>query len=108
MRRKNLVSLQGADTSLFPEVDGIPYSQIAEKMNLFERFWDPKAQAPYLVSHTPKMLLSLDDEESVALKAGYVIQNKAAGLIIWPLMGDQLKNGKTPLLDVIYQKISRN
>ena len=99
---------QGADTSLFHEEDGIRYAQIAEKMDLFERFWDPKAQAPYLVSDSLKMLISFDDEESVALKADYVIQNKAGGLIIWPLMGDRLSDGRTPLLDVIYQKLSRN
>ncbi|HQI48329.1 MAG TPA: glycosyl hydrolase family 18 protein [bacterium] len=98
---------QGADTCLFREQDGIPYAQIAEKLDLFERFWDPKAQAPYLVSDSLKMLISLDDEESVALKADYVIQNKAGGLIVWPLLGDRLPDGKTPLLDAIYTRLSR-
>jgi len=97
---------QGADTSLFQEKDGIPYAQIAEKRNLFKRFRDSKAQAPYLVSDSLNMLISLDDEESVALKADYVIQNKAGGLIIWPLLGDRLPDGTTPLLDVIDKKLS--
>lgn len=97
---------QGADTSLFKGEDGIPYAQIAEKMNLFERFWDPKAQAPYLVSDSLNMLISLDDEESVALKADYIMQNKAGGLIIWPLLGDRLSDGRTPLLDAIHKKFS--
>ncbi|GAF90857.1 unnamed protein product, partial [marine sediment metagenome] len=51
-------------------------------------------------------LISLDDEESVALKAEYVINNNAAGIIIWPLMGDYLNDSKTPLLDAIYQNFS--
>jgi GH18 family chitinase/predicted TIM-barrel fold metal-dependent hydrolase len=97
---------QGADTSLFTEGGDLLYSQIAEKMDLFERYWDPKAQAPYLVSKSHNMLISLDDEVSVALKADYVINNNAAGIIIWPLMGDYLNNGKTPLVDAIYQTFS--
>jgi len=99
---------QGADTSLFQAGEDILYSQIMEKMDLFERYWDPKAQAPYLISKSHKTLISLDDEESVALKADYIINNNAGGLIIWPLMGDYLKDGKTPLLDVISQKFSGN
>ena len=76
-------------------------------MDQFERRWDSKAQAPYLVSKTHNILVSLDDEESVALKAEYVIKNNAAGIIIWPLMGDYLNNGKTPLLDAIHRKFFR-
>jgi chitinase len=97
----------GADTTLFPRGEALLYAQIAEKMNLFERFWDSKAQSPYLVSTSQNMLISLDDEESVARKADYVISNNAAGLIIWPLLGDYLKDGQTPLLDVIHKKLYR-
>ena len=96
---------QGADTSLFQAGDDILFSKIAEKMDLFDRYWDSKAQAPYLISKSHNTLISLDDEESVALKAEYVIKNNAAGIIIWPLMGDYLKDGTTPLLDVIQTKL---
>jgi GH18 family chitinase/predicted TIM-barrel fold metal-dependent hydrolase len=99
---------QRAENSLFKSGGDLLYSQIAEKRDLFERHWDPKAQAPYLISKEHKMLISLDDEESVALKAEYVMKNDAAGIIIWPLMGDYLKNGKTPLVDAIYQKFSND
>ena len=95
---------QGVDTSIFKEKDGIPYAQVAEKMNLFERFWDAKAQAPYLVSKQLQILISLDDEESVARKADYIIQHKAGGLLIWPLMGDKLTDGRTPLLEMVHKK----
>jgi len=97
---------QGPDTSLFMEEDGIRYAQIVEKMNLFERLWDQKAQAPYLISNSLNMLISFEDEESVARKADYVMHNNAGGLIIWPLMGDYLKDNSTPLLNVIDQKFS--
>jgi chitinase len=98
---------QGADTSLFKAGEDILYMQIAEKMDLFERYWDAKAQAPYLISKSNSTLISLDDEESVALKSDYVIENNVGGIIIWPLMGDYLKDGTTPLLDVIHQKLSK-
>lgn len=97
----------GADTNLFKAGEDILYSQIAEKMDLFNRYWDSTAQAPYLISKSNSTLISLDDEESVALKAEYVINKNAGGIIIWPLMGDYLKDGTTPLLDVIYQKFSK-
>jgi len=99
---------QGADTSLFPAGEDILYAHIAQRMDLFDRRWDAKAQAPYLTGKSFNTLVSLDDEESVALKAEYIINNDAAGIIIWPLMGDYLKDGKTPLLDAINQKFSRN
>lgn len=98
---------QGADTSLFKAGEELLYSNIEEKMYLFDRYWDSKAQAPYLISRSNSTLISLDDEESVALKSDYVIENNAGGIIIWPLMGDYLKDGKTPLLDVIHQKLSK-
>jgi chitinase len=98
---------QGADTSLFKAGEDILYTQIAEKMDIFERYWDAKAQAPYLISKSNSTLISLDDEESVALKSDYVIENNVGGIIIWPLMGDYLKDGTTPLLDVIHQKLSK-
>jgi chitinase len=94
---------KGADTTLFPAGMDIFYSQISEKMDQFEHHWDAKAQAPYLVGKLNNTLISFDDEKSVALKAEYVIKNNAAGIIIWPLMGDYL-DGETPLLDVIHQK----
>jgi chitinase len=96
---------KGADASLFPKGEALLYTQIAEKMDLFERRWDEKAQAPYLVSKSQNMLISLDDKESVALKAEYIISKDGAGIIIWPLMGDYLKDGRTPILDALHQKL---
>lgn len=95
---------QGPDTVLFKAGGDLFYSQIAEKMEQFHRRWDSKAQAPYLIGKSRNTLISLDDEASVALKAEYVIKNNAAGIIIWPLMGDYLGNGKAPLLEAIHKK----
>ena len=96
----------GTDTTMFKPGEDILYSDINEKMNFFVRNWDSKAQAPYLISKTHYSLVSFDDEESVALKSEYIINNDAGGLSIWPLMGDKLKSGETPLLDVINERLS--
>lgn len=98
---------QGPDTTLFKPGQDILYRDIAEKMDLFVSHWDSKAQAPYLISKETSTLISLDDEKSVTLKSEYIINNNGGGIIIWPLMGDYLDNGKTPLLDAIYQKLSK-
>ncbi|MGH7496566.1 MAG: glycoside hydrolase family 18 protein [bacterium] len=96
----------GADTEIFPADDGVTYARIAERFDLFKRFWDNKAQAPYLVSESQQILVSFDDEESVARKADYVKEKNAGGLIIWTLLGDGLKDGRTPLLDAIYDRFT--
>ncbi|MFC1784681.1 glycoside hydrolase family 18 protein [Candidatus Neomarinimicrobiota bacterium] len=96
----------GTDTTIFKSGEDILYSHINEKMDLFERYWDFQAQAPYLISKENSTLVSFDDEESVALKSDYIIKNNAGGLTIWPLMGDYLKSGETPLLKVINEKLS--
>ena len=97
---------EGPDTVMFKKGEELLYSKIIEKMDLFDRHWDSKAQAPYLISKKESTLISFDDEEAVSLKAQYVLDNNAAGIIIWPLMGDYLKNGKTPLVEAIKRKFS--
>lgn len=98
---------QGPDTTLFKPGQDILYSDIAEKMDLFESHWDSEAQAPYLISKKNSTLISYDDEKSVALKSQYILDNNGAGIIIWPLMGDLTNDSKTPLVDVIHTKFSK-
>ena len=90
---------------MFKKGEELLYSKIAGKMSLFDRHWDSKAQAPYLICKKESTLISFDDEKAVSLKAQYVLDNNAAGIIIWPLMGDYLKDGTTPLLNMLHNKI---
>lgn len=96
----------GADKEYFLPDGDLLYSKMASKSGEFEHRWDEQAQAPYWVNTSSHLLLSLDDERSVALKAEYIIQNEAAGLLIWPLMGDYSPDGQTPLLDIIQKKFA--
>jgi len=75
--------------------------------------WDDFAKVPYSVNGAS--FVSYDNEQSVELKADYVIDNEIGGVIIWHVTGDwevgtvtNIYGGKlkkapvnTPLLDVI-------
>lgn len=93
---------KGAETNLFGS-RGSDYVEITKNMDSFIRYWDKQAQVPYLISDSLNILVSYDDPESIHLKADYIVENKARGVIIWQIMGDFLENGSTPLLDEIYK-----
>jgi len=90
----------GSDTTHFPK-EGAFYNSIADRMKNFTRRWDDRAQVPYLVSQKWNMVVSYDDEESVAQKARYVVEKGARGLIIWEVTADTMPSGDHPLLDAI-------
>lgn len=50
------------------------------------RHWDDQAKVPYLTNGT--YFLSYDDEESIGLKADYIVNNSLAGTIVWTVYGD--------------------
>lgn len=50
------------------------------------RHWDDQAKVPYLVKDN--YFLSYDDEESIGLKADYIVDNNLAGTIVWTVYGD--------------------
>ncbi len=81
------------DTSTFQEGNGAPqFYTILAKQHLFFYHWDQEAQAPYLKSREPlNTFVSFEDENSVARKGRYIIENKLAGAIIWDITGDYLE-----------------
>lgn len=91
----------GADREHFPG-DGFFYYDLVHHLDEFTRHWDEKAMVPYLLGKNFDTFVSYDDEESIKLKAQYVIDKNAGGLIIWEITADFLPDGTTPLLDVIY------
>ncbi len=90
----------GADTTYFP-VTGTGYSNILALMGNFSRKWDDRAKVPYLVSPAWNMLVSYDDEESIRLKAEYIVARNIHGCIIWEITDDYLPDGSTPLLNTV-------
>lgn len=69
----------------------------------FVRYWDEKAQAPYLFSASTNQLVVYDDEESVKLKCEYVINNDMAGVMFWQYASDK----KEYLLSAINENLYR-
>jgi len=91
-----------ADTQTWSEDDGMPlYYNILGKWSSVGavRYWDDQAKVPYAIYNGG--FLSYDDSLSIALKASYVVEKGANGLIIWEITGDYLEDGSTPLLDAI-------
>lgn len=56
--------------------------------NGFVRYWDDKAQAPYLFNDSTKTFISYDDEISVRIKCKYVQYNQLGGVMFWEYSSD--------------------
>ncbi|TDK44172.1 glycoside hydrolase family 18 protein [Algoriphagus formosus] len=67
----------------------------------FERFWDEKAQAPYMYNQQDSLFVSYDDTVSVALKTRYTMEKGLGGIMFWELGNDTKEEGS--LLDAIYK-----
>ena len=72
----------------------------------FQRFWDPKALAPYLYRSSDSLFVSYDDTVSVALKTRYAIEKRLGGIMFWELGNDIREEGS--LLGAIYQAAQSN
>jgi len=64
------------------------------------RYWDDVAKAPYLYKEATNQVVVYDDEESIAYKAKYVIDEGLAGMMFWEYSQD---NGD--LLKAIYENL---
>ncbi len=71
----------------------------------FQRFWDDKAQAPYMYNATDSLMLSYDDTVSVALKTRYAMDKGIGGIMFWELGNDTKQEGS--LLDAIYKEAQK-
>ncbi|GAA0880616.1 glycoside hydrolase family 18 protein [Algoriphagus jejuensis] len=84
------------------------YHAIREKYEAdsnFVRFWDDKAQAPYMYNATDSLMLSYDDTVSVALKTRYAMEKGIGGIMFWELGNDTKQEGS--LLDAIYKEAQK-
>ncbi len=69
---------------------GIDYSDFHQNINSngFTRFWDDKAEAPYLWNSAEKTFISYEDEESVKYKIEYLKNKGLAGVMFWEYSAD--------------------
>ena len=54
----------------------------------YTRHFDSAAVAPWLWNAEKKVFLSMEDKESINIKADYVIDNGIGGIMFWELAGD--------------------
>jgi chitinase len=76
------------------------YQELAEKFigkQGFVRFWDARAQAPYLWNEKSQVFITYDDPQSIAVKARYVLAHRLGGIMFWELSQDR----DDELLDVV-------
>ncbi len=90
----------GPDTTHFSG-SGATYADILERLGNFARKWDDRAKVPYLISTLWNELVSYDDEESIRIKAQYMVDKNVHGCIIWEITDDYLPDGTTPLLTTV-------
>lgn len=80
------------------------YHQIREKYETdssFQRYWDEKAEAPYLYNSSDSLFVSYDDTVSLARKTRYAMEKGIGGIMFWELGNDTKEEGS--LLNAIYK-----
>lgn len=105
----------GSDNVTFSADLGTPlYYNIVSQMALFDYYWDNAAAVPYLLGKSSGSasgtFVSYDNKKSVGMKASYVKNKNARGVIIWEITGDYLETSPgsgaiagTPLIDTLNQ-----
>jgi len=86
------------------QIGWMAYHQIRDKYEQdsdFKRYWDEKAEAPYMYNASDSLFVSYDDTVSVALKTRYTMEKGLGGIMFWELGNDTKEAGS--LLDAIYK-----
>ena len=77
------------------------YNKVTDLLNSgWTYLWDDCAQVPFVQKPDKTMIVSFDDEKSIGLKCQYILDKKAAGVIIWEITQDDYK-GSSVLLKVV-------
>jgi chitinase len=80
------------------------YAELAGKLigkQGFVRYWDARAQAPYLWNSDTRTFITYDDPQSIEIKARYILEHRLGGIMFWELSQD--RDGE--LLDVITRSL---
>ena len=99
-----------ADVVTFQVDEGTPlYYSTLLGMGQFNEHWDDQAKVPYLTGKNGlNTFVSYDNEQSIGLKAEFIIENNLRGAIIWEITGDYVETfagsgviSGTPLADTL-------
>ena len=95
------------NNGLFQEAESVGmieyYHMIKPNINSngFVRYWDDKAQVPYLWNNESNIFISYEDEMSIAKKMEYLKKKGLSGVMFWEYSDDN--NGE--LLNAMYSKL---
>lgn len=82
----------------------LPFHQIyaLSMTSKFKRFWDEKAQAPYLYSASDSTWITYEDPESITKKSEYIRQKGLKGAMYW----EQSEDNTWLLLKSLYESLN--
>ena len=69
--------------------------------------WDSDAKCPYLIKDDNSQIITYENQESIAAKCQYVLENDYGGVMIWALSYDKTSNGQE-LIQSIGQNYLKN
>ena len=75
-------------TGLPGDGGAVNYRDLADALPNGTRYWSDEAQVPWLYDADARTMISYDDAESLAIKAGYVREHGLGGVMIWELKAD--------------------
>lgn len=96
---------KGKDPQEYYKPGGFNYFDqlIPKKNNPYKKFWDVTAVTPYVFNKETMEFWTLDDEQSIALKAQYADAYNLGGIMFWEITGDTT----SILVDAILNKKMR-
>ncbi|WP_432403908.1 glycosyl hydrolase family 18 protein [Wukongibacter sp. M2B1] len=85
-----------------------PYFKLKQLENTsgYTKYRDPYAKVPYLYNPSLGVMLTYEDEISLAERCDYINEEKFGGIIVWEISGDDI-NGY-PMTSLIYDKLIKN
>jgi GH18 family chitinase len=70
-------------------------ARLAQQPSVYQRLWDAAAQAPIMVASSLGVLVTYEDQQSLASKVAYAREQRLGGFMLWELSGD-LKDRSRP------------
>lgn len=83
------------------EISDILYFDIPDLINNGWNYnWDTNAMCPYLIKEDSTQVITYENQQSVAMKCEYVLNNEIGGVMIWALSYDNTESGQELLSSI--------
>ena len=83
------------------ETSDIIYYEIPDLINNGWNYnWDSNAMCPYLINEDSTQVITYENQQSVAMKCEYILDNEIGGVMIWALSYDNTESGQELLASI--------